>query len=64
MDTRYFGNNLLAYRQVHEDRRGLSNGSGEDAYYQCHTPAGGRMSRIASAAAVLFSLVTVGLWLH
>ena len=67
MDTRYFGNNLIARNQVQKGDYRLPPEAAEDAYYKQHAPApaDGRVLRIGSvAAAVCFGLVTIGSWLR
>jgi hypothetical protein len=67
MDTRFFGNNLLALNEVRDLRRRLSQGAAENAYYKQHTPApdDGRVLKIASVvAAVWFGFMAFGLWLQ
>jgi hypothetical protein len=64
MDTRYFGAHLLTLYENQADRRPLAKAA-EDAYYERHGPAEGRIPRIASlAAAVVFGFATMGFWLR
>jgi hypothetical protein len=64
MDTRYFGNNLLALHKTAADHRRIWTEAEEDAYYQEHAPGRQRgIPRIGVAiAGVVVGLVTLGLW--
>ena len=64
MDTRYFGDNLLAFDQNAADRRRIWTKGEEDAYYRKHTPAEQRhIPRIGFViVGVAVGLVTLGLW--
>ena len=58
MEPRYFGDNLIAYREVRDDGHRPQNGVGEDAYYRRHTPSHGWAMKLAPVAAVLAFMLT------
>src|SRR5260221_13019851 len=63
MDTRFFGNNLIALHDARDGRRHLSIEAGEDAYYRRHAATDSRVLKIASAVVtVLFGFAAVGFW--
>jgi hypothetical protein len=65
MDTRFFGDNLIALNEIQDERRRLSTEATEDAYYKQFTPADGRFLRIASViAGVWFTFSAIGFWLR
>jgi hypothetical protein len=58
MDTRYFGNNLLALNQSAADCRRVWTEVEEDAYYRGHLP--GKQRRVPRVGVVMSGIV-VGL---
>lgn len=66
MDDRYFGYNLLTFRQTRAVRGRVWTEAAERDYYVGHAPAGGLVPSIATLITVLgFAFMMIGLlWGH